>query len=277
MPDTEHDKSPSPFRPGLLEGTSALVTGGGTGIGRATALQLARLGARVAVLGRRAEPLTQTVALAQAEGGDILGYPCDVREPDQVDAVLDQVLASHGRIDILVNNAGGQFVAPAETISTNGFRAVTRLDLDAVFALTTAVATRSMIPAGGGAVVTVTISPRRAMPGMAHSAAARAGVEGLTRTLAVEWGRYGIRLNCVAAGLVRTPAFEAYGLDEAQVVRSIPAGRLATAREVADAIVFLACPAAGYVTGATLLVDGGLDNTGPSASWTAVLGETGSK
>jgi citronellol/citronellal dehydrogenase len=262
----------SPFRPGLLTGRQALVTGGGTGIGRATALELAALGARVAVVGRRAELLHETAALAQSTGGDVLAYPCDIREPEQVDAMLDAVLASHGSVDILVNNAGGQFVAPAERISLNGFRAVTRLDLDAVFALTTAVANRSMIDSGGGSVVSVTISPRRAMPGMAHSAAARAGVEGLTRTLAVEWARHGIRLNCVAAGIVHTTAWDGYGLDPAVVATSIPAGRLATPEEIARAIVFLASPAASYVTGATLLVDGGLDNVGPGASWVGSLG-----
>ena len=272
QPAGDHLAEPdSPFRSGLLTGQQALVTGGGTGIGRATALELARLGARVAVVGRRAELLHQTAALAQSTGDDVLAYPCDIREPDQVDAMLDAVLEAHGRLDILVNNAGGQFVAPAERISLNGFRAVTRLDLDAVFALTTAVANRSMIGNGGGSVVSVTISPRRAMPGMAHSAAARAGVEGMTRTLAVEWARHGIRLNCVAAGIVHTTAWEGYGLDADVVAAAIPAGRLATPEEIARAIVFLASPAASYVTGATLLVDGGLDNVGPGASWVATL------
>src|SRR5271169_4131876 len=120
----------SPFRPGILDGTTAVVTGGGTGIGRATALELAGMGSRVAVVGRRAELLGETARLAQAAGGDVLAYPCDVRDAAQVERMLDEVLDAHGQVDVLVNNAGGQFVAPAETISLNGFRAVTRLDLD---------------------------------------------------------------------------------------------------------------------------------------------------
>jgi citronellol/citronellal dehydrogenase len=256
----------SVFRPGLLDGRTALVTGGGTGIGRATSLALAGLGARVAIVGRRAEPLAATAGLAQAAGGDVLAYPCDVREPDEVEAMLEEILEAHGRVDILVNNAGGQFVSAAQDISLNGFRAVTRLDLDAVFLLTRLVATRSMIPSGEGSVVSVTLSPRRAVPGMAHAVAARAGVEALTRTLALEWGPAGVRLNCVAAGYVRTEAWERYGIDPAQAARMIPLGALATPEQVATAIVFLASPAADYITGATLLVDGGLDNVGPASA-----------
>jgi citronellol/citronellal dehydrogenase len=255
------------FRPGLLDGRTALVTGGGTGIGRATALELASLGARVAVTGRRAELVEETAALAQRAGGDVLAYPCDVREPDQVDAMLDAVMAAHGRIDVLVNNAGGQFVSPAENISLNGLRAVTRLNLDAVFNLTTQVANRSMIPHGYGKVVSVVISPRRAMPGMAHSAAARAGVESMTRTMAVEWGRHGVRLNCVAPGIIRTEAWERYGLDPGLVASALPAGVLGTPEDVAHAIVFLSTPASDYITGDTVLVDGGLDNAGPTTGW----------
>ena len=214
------------FRPGLLDGRTALVTGGGTGIGRATALELASLGARVAVTGRRAQLVEETAALAQRAGGDVLAYPCDVREPDQVDAMLD-----------------------------------------AVFNLTTQVANRSMIPHGYGKVVSVVISPRRAMPGMAHSAAARAGVESMTRTMAVEWGRHGIRLNCVAPGIIHTEAWERYGLDPDLVASALPAGVLGTPEDVAHAIVFLSTPASDYITGDTVLVDGGLDNAGPTTGW----------
>ncbi len=252
------------FRDGVFEGRTALVTGGGTGIGRATALQLARLGARVAVSGRRAEPLEETAALAQAAGVDVLAYPCDVRETGQVDALLDAVLEANRRVDILVNNAGGQFVSPAEAITYNGMRAVTRVNYEAVWYLTNQVANRSMIPNGYGKVVSVTMTPRRAMPGMSHSSAARAAVESMTRTLAVEWGRFGIRLSCVAPGIIHTEAWERYGLEPEQVARMIPAGVLGTPEQVADAIVFLASPAGDYITGDTLVVDGGYDTTSPS-------------
>jgi citronellol/citronellal dehydrogenase len=228
---------------------------------------MASLGARVAVVGRRAELVEETAALAQKAGGDVLAYPCDLREADETEVMLDAVLAAHGRIDGLVNNAGGQFVSPAESISANGLRAVTRLNLDAVFTLTTAVANRSMIPNAYGKVVSVVISPRRAMPGMAHSAAARAGVENMTRTMAVEWGRYGIRLNCVAPGIIATEAWSKYGMDPVAVARAVPAGRLGTAEDVAQVITFLMSPASDYVTGDTVLVDGGLDNVTPLAAW----------
>lgn len=256
----------SVFAPGLLEGRVALVTGGGSGIGRAVALELAALGCSVAVLGRRLETLSETGSLAGPDGR-VRPYVVDVREPEQVEAVLGRVDADLGPVDTLVNNAGGQFVSPAESISLNGFRAVTRLNLDAVWALTTAVANRWMIGAGFGKIVSVVISPRRAMPGMAHSAAARAGVENMTRTMAVEWGRYGIRLNCVAPGIIHTEAWERYGLSATAVASAIPSGSLGTPDDVAHAVTYLVSPAGDYVTGATLLVDGGLDNVGPGAAW----------
>ena len=262
---------PSLFARGSFAGRTALVTGGGTGIGRATALELAGLGAQVAVVGRRAELLDETAALARDMGADIRAYPCDLREAEHVDAMLDAVLAELGSVQTLVNNAGGQFMAPAQDISAGGFRAVGRLNLDAVFGLTVAVANRSMIPARYGKVISVVISPRRAMPGMAHSAAARAGVENLTRTLAVEWGRFGIRLNCVAPGIVHTDAWERYGLDPVEVARVIPLQSLATPADIAHTIVFLASPMADYITGDTVLVDGGLDNVGPGVAWAADL------
>ena len=255
--------------PRCLQGRTVLVTGGGSGIGRATALLLSSLAAHVAVTGRREEALAETASLADAAGAahPVLIAPCDVREPDEVDAMLDTVLAGLGRVDVLVNNAGGQFIAPAETLSYKGFRAVTRLNLDATWYVTTQVAARSMIPAGYGKVLSITMSPRRGMPGMAHSSAARAAVESLTRTLAVEWGRHGVRVVAVAPGIVHTEAWERYGLDPAQVSTVIPAGRLESADEVAAMLAFLASPAGDYVTGTTIVVDGGLDVSGPGSAF----------
>lgn len=251
------------LRPGCLTDRVALVTGGGSGIGRATALLLARLGAAVVVLGRRPDPLDETVRLASVEGGAITAIPTDVREFDQVDASIDRILEEHGRIDLLVNNAGGQFLSPAESVSPNGFRAVTRLNLDAPWYLTTRVAARAMIPQAYGKVASVTMTPLRGIPGMAHSSASRAGVESLTRTLAVEWAPHGIRLVAVAPGIVHTEAWEGYGLDPDDIGAVIPAGRLQQAQEVAGVIAFLLSPAGDYITGTTIVADGGWNLAGP--------------
>ena len=255
------------FARDAFAGRRVLVTGGGSGIGRATALLFAGAGAHVAVMGRRFDALDETANLAPQGSPPILPVACDIRESEEVDAALDRILAADalGGLDILVNNAGGQFVAPAEQITAKGFRAVTRLNLEAVWYLTTQVAVRALIPQHHGVVVSVTMTPHRGMPGMSHSSAARAGVESLMRTLAVEWGRYGIRCAAVAPGIVHTEAWERYGLEPAAVSAVIPMGRLQTADEVACAIAFIASPAGGYITGTTLTVDGGLDVSGPGA------------
>ncbi len=249
--------------PGCLADRVALVTGGGTGIGRSTALALARLGAQVVIVGRRTEKLAETQSLVPAGAPPITAHSLDVREFDQVDAALDEVLEQHERIDLLVNNAGGQFLAPAETVSPNGFRAVTRLNLDAPWYLTTRVAARSMIPHGYGKVVSVTMTPRRGIPYMAHSSAARAAVESLTKTLAVEWGQYGIRIVAVAPGIVHTDAWENYGLDPEKVAESMLLKRLQSPDEVAAVIAFCLSPAGDYITGTTIAADGGWDLVGP--------------
>jgi citronellol/citronellal dehydrogenase len=247
----------SPLAPDANAGKVALVTGGGTGIGRATAFELARTGAKVVVCGRRAEPLEEM----QAElGEDCLAVPTDVREPEQVAALVDGALERFGRIDVLVNNAGGQFLAPAEKISLKGWRAVHRLAVDAVWDLTRAVAERSMIPNKDGVVVFIGFSPRRGMAEMAHAAAARAAIENLAGSLALEWSAHGIRAVCVALGNIATEGLDGYGPERvAEWEREVPLGRLGTPEEAAALIAFLASPGGGYVTGTTVVMDGGLD------------------
>jgi len=240
---------------------AAIVTGGGTGIGRATALALHRDGYRVVIAGRRPEPLEQTRALI---GDGCVVYPGDIREPDVSAGLVEVCMSRFGRIDCLVNNAGGQFTAAAEDISPGGWRAVRRLNLDAPWFLTQAVAKRWMI-ANGGRVISVVLCPERGIAGMAHSSAARAGMGALTRTLAMEWGRHGIALNCVAPGWIDTEGVRGYDLDLEQVAAQVPMKRLGSAAEVGDLIAYLASPAAGYITGQTIAIDGGVDLT--SSGW----------
>jgi len=247
----------SPLAPDSNAGKVALVTGGGTGIGRATAMELARTGAKVVVCGRRPEPLEAV----QAElGEDCLAVRTDVRESEQVVALVDRALEHFGRIDVLVNNAGGQFLAPAEEISLKGWRAVHRLAVDAVWDLTRTVAERSMIPNKDGVVVFIGFSPRRGMAEMAHAAAARAAIENLAGSLALEWSEHGIRTVCVALGNIATEGLDGYGPERvAEWEREVPLGRLGTPEEAAALIAFLASPGGGYVTGTTVVMDGGLD------------------
>jgi citronellol/citronellal dehydrogenase len=241
----------------------ALVTGGGTGIGRATARELARTGARVAICGRRPEPLEAVRAELEDAGSECLAVPADVRDEEQVEALVERVLERFGSLDVLVNNAGGQFTAPAEEISVKGWRAVHRLALDATWNLTRLAATRSMIPNRRGVVVFIGFSPRRGIPGYVHASTARAALENLAAGLATEWSRYGIRTLCITPGNILTEGLEGYGSERvAEWERHVPLGRLGTPEEVGSVIAFLVSPAAGYVTGTTVLVDGGVDAWG---------------
>jgi citronellol/citronellal dehydrogenase len=254
----------SPLAPDANAGLVALITGGGTGLGRAVAREYGRTGARVAIAGRRAEPLKDVATELEAAGVEVHAVPgIDVREPDRVSALVDAVLERFERIDVLVNNAGGQFAAVPEDISLKGWRAVHRLNVDAVWDLTRTVAERSMIPNRSGLVVFIGFSPRRGMPLMVHSSAARAALENLAGGLAIEWSRYRVRAVCVSTGAIDTEAFRGYGdafVEEA--IRTAPLGRIATPEEVASTIAYLSTSGGAYITGTTIVVDGGSDAWG---------------
>jgi len=262
------DGDPGGFRSPLTTdanaGTVAVVTGGGTGIGRATALELARTGAEVAICGRRPEPIEAVCVELAAAGHHVFGATCDVREPEQVEAFLTEVGERFGVVDVLVNNAGGQFAAAAEDIALKGFRAVHRLNVDAVWHLSHEVATRWMIPRRAGSIFFIGFSPRRGIPMMAHASMARSALETMAASLSNEWSRFGIRAICVAAGLIETEGLQQYGGDEvvAEYAAQVPMRRPGLPEEVAATIAFLASPGGGYVTGSTVLVDGGADAWG---------------
>ena len=247
------------FRPGLFEARTVVVSGGGTGIGRAIAHELAALGAHVVLTARRAEPLEAVRAELEAAGGQASCRVCNVREEDEVVALFGWVQETRGGADALVNNAGGQFVGPAESFSRKGWHAVVDTNLTGTF-LMSREAFRQGLGQRAGAIVNVVSEMWRGFPGMAHSGAARAGVVNLTQTLAVEWARAGVRVNAVAPGVIRSSGLDAYG--EAmipfieEVTRDVPAKRMGTEEEIAAAVTYLLSPAAAYVSGETLRVDG---------------------
>ncbi|HEX2467730.1 MAG TPA: SDR family oxidoreductase [Solirubrobacterales bacterium] len=256
------DRNSSIFVAGLLDGQVCVVSGAGTGLGKATALELARLGATVVGCGRRREPLDRTVAEIEALGGVAEAQSMDIRDDDAVDALVDGVLERHGRLDLLVNNAGGQFLSPAEAISPKGFRTVIELNVTGTWLMTHAAATKAFIPRRSGKVVSITISPHNGMPGMVHSGAARAAVENMMRTLSIEWARFQIKLCAIAAGQFDTEVLRTkYPRPVAENVhRTVPLQRLGTEQEMAWMIAYLASPAGDFVSGAVLTLDGARDN-----------------
>jgi citronellol/citronellal dehydrogenase len=248
------------FRPNLFTGQTIIVTGGGSGIGRCTAHELASLGAHVVIAGRDEEKLATVKAEIEAAGGSVTAVPTNIRDEQQVKNLFGQVLAERGAVHGLVNNAGGQFISPAEMISLKGFTAVIETNLTGTF-LMCREAYNQYMHNHGGAMVNMLIDHWRGYPGMAHSAAARAGIENLTKTLAVEWARSGVRLNAVAPGIINSSGLDKYPdfvKQEflPQAIKDTPFKRMGTESETAAAIVFLLSPAAAYISGETLKIDG---------------------
>lgn len=256
-------KQPSIFREGLFEGKTAFITGGGTGIGLAIAKEFRLLGGSVLLGSRKMEHLETGKAelLAMPGKGAVEIHPCNIREEASMHAAVDYALEKLGRIDFLVNNGGGQFPAPAMGISWKGWHAVVETNLTGTFFMSKIVAEKAMGPQGGGAIVSIIAQMWNGFPMMAHTGAARAGVDNLTKTLAFEWAPLGIRVNAIAPGTILSSGLDTYPDEFKQqlkhTVAHIPAGRRGTVREVAAATLFLLSPAAGFITGATLMQDGG--------------------
>lgn len=262
------------FRAGLLDGQVALVTGGGTGIGLGISELLAELGAHVVIASRKPAHLDAARAGIEAAGGKVSVVPLDVRDQEQVKAVIDGIVRAHGRIDLLVNNAAGNFYAPSATLSPNAWKSVVEIDLYGTFYCSQAVYP-IMAAQGGGRIVNTSMTLHyRGWPMMAHATAAKAGVDALTRTLAVEWAPQRIRVNAIAPGPIPTdgvrkaftPPAESGVPDvfaaaeermAAYAQRSIPLGRWGSPRDIANMVAFLASPAGDWITGAIFVVDGG--------------------
>lgn len=253
-------KYQSQFRPDAFAGKVVIVTGGGSGIGRCTAHELAALGAQVVITGRKVEKLDKVVAEIIADGGKARGLVCDIRNEEQVRDTIAAVLKEFGRLDGLVNNAGGQFPAPLETISPNGFDAVVRNNLQGTF-LMMREAYNQWMAQHGGAIVNMTADMWGGMPNMGHSGAARAGVDNLTKTAAVEWARSGVRTNAVAPGWILSSGMDTYQGDFRKYViptlaANVPLKRMGTESEVSAVICFLLSDGAAFVNGVTVRIDG---------------------
>ncbi|MCO5123939.1 MAG: SDR family oxidoreductase [Rhizobacter sp.] len=254
-------KYQSIFAPGLFAGQVVVVTGGGSGIGRCTAHELAALGATVALVGRKADKLAAVCEEIAAAGGRASSHACDIREEERVAESIATIIAAHGRIDGLVNNAGGQYPAPLRDIKAKGWDAVIRTNLTGGFLMARECYTQWM-EAHGGAIVNIIADIWMGMPGMAHSGAARAGMLNFTETAACEWAP--VRLNAVAPGWIASSGMDHYPPEMGPLIRKmaamVPARRLGTESEVAAAIVFLLSPAAAFISGACLRVDGAAPN-----------------
>lgn len=249
----------SAFRPDLFAGRIALVCGGGSGIGRATALLFARLDATVVITGRTQEKLDTVVEFARSKGARMHGFAAQLREYEQVLALFERIESEVGVIDLLVNSAGGQFPQDAIDYSPKGWNAVVTNNLNATWFVMQRAAQRWRdLGRRGGSIVNVIVVLERGMPGVAHTQAARAGIVGAVRTVAVEWAPLGIRVNCVAPGLTASEGLDVYPPEAvAEFPLANPLKRPATTTEIAESCVFLSAPTASFITGEVLTVDGG--------------------
>jgi citronellol/citronellal dehydrogenase len=246
------------FAPGLLDGQVALVTGGGTGLGRAAAAELAACGAQVVLAGRRAELLEAAAAEIGPAASFVAG---DIREDEGAERIVSFALERAGRLDVLVNNAGGQYFVPAEAIALKGWQAVMRLNVGGTVRMTELAVERAMRPAGRGAVINVTLSPHHGLAGMTHSSAARAAVEGLTRAWAERWAGDGIAVSAIAAGHFETEALDKYPeVVRAGAARTVPLQRLGRPVEHAWLVALLASKLGRSFSGSVVTLDGARDN-----------------
>lgn len=245
------------FQENLFKDKIVLVTGGGSGIGYTIAKQYLNLGAIVYIASRNAEKIEKAISELKAFG-DVRSAIADIREPEQIQSLANQIKNEAGRLDILVNNAGGQFPSAAENISFNGFRAVVTNNLIGTFYVTQIMAKTFFIPQKEGNIVNIIANIFRGFPGMVHTGAARAGVDNMTKTLAIEWVRYNIRVNAVAPGIIRSSGMDTYPPAILKgIEKSIPNNRMGTTEEVAYPVLFLSSPMASYISGETLYVDAG--------------------
>ncbi|MBO6850282.1 MAG: SDR family oxidoreductase [Marinobacter sp.] len=253
------------FHPDLFKGQTFIVTGGGSGIGRCTAHELAALGARVALVGRKAEKVEAVKAEIIEDGGIASAHACDIREEESVKATVKAIIAEHGGLHGVVNNAGGQFQAPLTGISQKGWETVVRTNLTGGFLMAREAYTQALSKTGGS-IVNIVADMWGGMPGMGHSGAARAGMVNFTQTAAVEWGASGVRVNAVAPGWIASSGMDNYPEHMRQWIRSlgdnVPIKRMGTESEVSSAICFLLSPGAAFISGDCLRIDGGASQGG---------------
>ena len=253
------------FRHGLFKGKVAIITGGASGIGLAIATSIGELGGAVAICGRKQDRLDAGAAILFKKGIHVFSKTCDIREPEQISDFLNNVERELGYATILVNNAGGQFPTTAETVSQRGWEAVIKNNLNGTFFMSQAVATRHMMPLSGGRIINIIANVRRGFPGMVHTGAARAGVENITKTLAIEWARNNIQVNAIAPGVILSSGTDQYPAEILELSRQhTPAKRFGTKEEVAGLATYLASDAANFVTGETWYIDGGASLWGSS-------------